>query len=840
MQRIRFKSWLAPFVGLVAVGACTRAPHRQSDAVFATRWQSETQYLVESILTNLTTMSYYAAHGGALDLQKLEVDARRMPTPAGAPLRYRIEIRAPQFSPVKTTVRLSSAIWDPQVYQGVLEKLFENLHVAAAGPAVDGDSERTCVRDLTDPTPEMIEQMNNVVSSDLRTNFRSPAVHERAALVLAAFTLREHAGIFFDDRAELCQMTAHLAFARALRHGEAPDMAGRLAGAALEALYGDQRMALNDLRRIRSEDPSVNAWIRALRMHITGDYRIIAGIDDPTLLERREWFAAEMRSIGSNVADDRLPVSDELRNLTDWSRILNDGAPSVELGHEILARSVPAELREEVEVATLEPGLVAPQRDLVANLNAEPGPCVTRAASGSAIVRVIGWGHWAAFFQRELCFAIQSDYNFLERDWGVPEQAREYRQYVDREFGSLRLYPFVRRQNATDVAYYRQAQVDEMKVVRRTPQLVPIAAWNEICFNVPFAKRYIPPPSALVNEWFRHDPPPGTAQDVSPRMWHRSLNGGPDYPAIMERMHAMAPYNDLITFYYLAICVGRDGRVPLTGSAMAKAYAPLLPYNPNMMARVANGFRSDPARYESWIERAAAINPAFDYNLAEFCRETGHDAEAARAYERIFTRDDDDVRVSNNCDWLVQYYERTGQAAKATALAERAAETYSSMGLQTLARLLESRGDWSGAFKFYGKVRERYDEPGPLVGCLLRYERATGKSDLAPSLRKVFDRVLPRGLEKFNVAKAGRPPADGVILQEDTVETRKAGLKRGDIIAGIRGYRVHSFAAYLAVRDMEFNTQFTLNVWRGGRYLELKAHPLDNMFDAEMDDYRAH
>ncbi len=830
-------SFIALALLLAGLGACTKSEPPPT-SVFETHWKTETQFIVESTVTDLAGMAYYAQHGRSVDAGQLQVEAREIPGSGGQPAAYLVKIRAPAELQSETKLPVAGSIWDPKMYCGVATLLFDKLGLDVTTRSPD-DSGHQSLRELTGATAGVIERENGTISSALGADFFSPCRHEQAALLLAAFTLREHSGKFFEIRSELCRITAHLAFAQALRRGAPATPEGQLASAALFAFFGDQRSALRQLDGLPVGDLSVEAWVRALRIWITGDYRLLAGVNDPTLLERREEFVAKAASIDVSTANRALAETDELRESTDWARILNVRNAGVELGHEIVRRSVGSEINEARQVYLLATGEDLTEVAYVEKLNIEPEPCVSGRAAGPAAVRVIGWGHWAAFLQRHLCHAVQSDFAFLQWKWGVPEEARKYRETVDKQFGRLRLYPFVRRQNATEEAYYRQAQDAEMAVIRHSPHLVPVEVWNEMCDRVPFAAVYCPPPDPQVNEWHRFNPPPGTAYDVDPRNRHPSMTNRPDYPALLARLHEMAPYDVAVTNHYLWQRGRHDGQTKPSGAAMEKAYGPVLEFNSMEIAAVAEAYRTEPERYEHWMSRAAGIAPVWNYWLGKFYAEAGRDADTARAYERIIFSDTDAVRMSNKCDWLVKYYERHGQPEKATSLATDAAEVYSGSGLCTMADLLEMRGDFAGAIEFQRKMYERYDNPNYLVGCLLRYQRATGKTADDPALRQVVAKVLPKGLEKIEDEKLRGPPMTGVIIKQESPESRKAGLEPTDVIVGIRGYKVGNFEAYKAVCDMDPQTPFVLNVWRDGRYCQIKAAPPNNRFGVEMGDYVA-
>jgi len=64
---------------------------------FATHWQDETQFIVESTVLDLTQMAYFAKHGSAIDATTLVVDARELPAEDGT-LTYHVTVRHPDSS----------------------------------------------------------------------------------------------------------------------------------------------------------------------------------------------------------------------------------------------------------------------------------------------------------------------------------------------------------------------------------------------------------------------------------------------------------------------------------------------------------------------------------------------------------------------------------------------------------------------------------------------------------------------------------------------------------------------------------------------------------------------
>ena len=134
-------------------------------------------------------------------------------------------------------------------------------------------------------------QANDIVSARLARSPMSARAHETAAMVLAAFALREAASDLTDPRWAMNRMTAHLAVAGALRQGGSRmSVDGMLAGAALEALANRQGTALQIIERLGDvhRDSPTAAWQRVLIMRVTHDWRVVKTPATATRLEKRE------------------------------------------------------------------------------------------------------------------------------------------------------------------------------------------------------------------------------------------------------------------------------------------------------------------------------------------------------------------------------------------------------------------------------------------------------------------------------------------------------------------------------------------------------------------------
>jgi hypothetical protein len=188
---------------------------------------------------------------------------------------------------------------------------------------------------------------------------------------------------------------------------------------------------------------------------------------------------------------------------------------------------------------------------LVKALNALPERCFSTGADGTVHVCIIGWGQWAMFLQRHLCHAVQQNYHFMQHLWGVPDEAGEFAAKCDGKLWELRLYPFVRRFNCTNVETYHKSVDDGIKVTVATPHLIPAACWDRLWYRVSFAEWYHPVPNLFLSEWHNHNPLPGTVYDLNARLTPPGLTDRPDAVARFEKLRELAPYDCRIANFIL-------------------------------------------------------------------------------------------------------------------------------------------------------------------------------------------------------------------------------------------------------------------------------------------------
>jgi hypothetical protein len=799
---------------------------------FHAPFQTESEFIVRAIVSDLAEQMYFAAKHQLPDTNTFQVTATEKPgTPRDEPV-YILKIRLDSTIPeLDEEVTINGPIWSAKVYADVASHLAQ-----AAGLAVKPSPSRSdtaLMARLTDGSPKTIEQENQRLSADLEKNFTDPELHEQAALLLGAFMLRDHSGFFLDLRSPLCRLTAHLAMAQFLRASEAAGLNGRMAETLMLTLAGDEAPAVTLLKDIGTNNSDALPLVRALLARNTGDYRQLEQLSGLSKVEALEGFYARANYISTASAWPKL--TDAQKQTIDFVRAADDLGFSVEVGHELLNSALTLEMQEIQDVYTLAHGNALAETNFITALNEMPDRCF--AGSGAEVhVHVIGWGQWAEFLQRHLCHAVQRNFNMLNHMWGVPDDAKQFASQCDTQFDGLRLYPFVRRFNCTDVESYHKSVDDGFKVTVETPQLVPADCWNELCYKVNFAPWYNPNPNPHINEWHTHNPPPGTVYNLHPRLNHPSLVDRPDAMARFQQLHELAPYDCRIGNFLLE----HQYHDRATFEQASNLFTAVLAYSPNALRSLARTAYYEPAQYESVMLQAAAIDPTCYYDLGDYEIDHHKDDDGAKYIEAACIGDPDSVRIANVSLWRVKYYLKKGDIEQARQIADFAAEVYSARGLEAKAYFCEATTNYDEAFNWHQKNEERYEDSGPLVSFCMRYKNLTGDTRYDAELQKREEKYFPGGIKNVSLTDLSGQPADGVsILQQNDLLTA-AGMSTNDVIVALNGIRIHSSDQYSMVRGTLVKPEMDLFVWqRASGYREVKASPPDYRFGVDIGNYKS-
>ena len=293
-------------------------------------YRTEEEWIVSDIAAGLAGMAEFARSGTVNPPRSAPAtSAPTWPSPATAPrsrsppVRCATPSRSPRISGRPTTSSASP------------RRCSARSRRPRPAPQSRPDRPSSILANVTDLRVETLIDENRRLSAELKANMRSAIAHEESALLLGAFMQRESAGDFDDARSLLSRMTAHLAFARALRAGASqPSLAARVAEALMLNAINRQRDALQLLSTIETaaDVPGAAAWARALRESITGDWRV-ARPAAPTLLERLVHARVRKKRLGETRAHEFIEaVADEKERITDWERILLSSPFTVDAG----------------------------------------------------------------------------------------------------------------------------------------------------------------------------------------------------------------------------------------------------------------------------------------------------------------------------------------------------------------------------------------------------------------------------------------------------------------------------------------------------------------------------
>lgn len=702
-------------------------------------------------------------------------------------------------------------VWDPVSFVSAARSRLGSFRSLADQPRLDGTATR-----LLDPSAVSIADAAGRIDAALRRNMRSADAHEAAALALGGLGLREAAKSFGDPRWALNRMTAHLAVAAALRPGPVETLEGKLARATLLALTMRQASALSAIAAIEKtdSDPTAKAWCRVLRMRVTGDWRALSSPGAATKLEKLEYFRARRFALGSRAGADLDLLHDT--DTTRYARIVVGARWGVEDGEDFVEPAAAIELGEAAavfrSVNRSEPG------DPIEMLNARAGRLMS-----SGTVRVIGWGGWAEFFQRHLCSALL-ELDVLYRSMeGLPDRANQIKRDADAKFSNLRLYPlvFASRRSAPNKTFDWSQISSAVRLVETTPELVTFSFWTWLDDTI----RRRNPALPSTTEWFPR-PSPMAPFEIGLRAdqgkWEVSN-------AQLEAQLATAPFDMWLLPFVLR----------MAQPMIAKAPALLRQRADYDVRAIDDLMRPVQDVKERVVLRAKACQ--LQIERCEFAVEdlidSGSEAEAAAMFERMYGDPAlDRVTMANSAQWLVLYYMRTNRMPQALKLASEANEVFSYGGINTLAFYYEKTGDLAQAEELFVRASKRYNNTSDLLGFYYRQAELGREQQFKDAWLRELKIVFPNGLQPVPKEMASSGP--GLVVYQDSPESRKGGAIESDVIIGVDGFRVQNRRQFDAVGAFKRGERLQdLTVRRGGLLLSARVKRRGRLLAMDLRPY---
>jgi hypothetical protein len=723
-------------------------------------------------------------------------------------------------------VPAGAPVWDPVTYARVAATLFRT---SRPRPAVRDHNVRA---PLVTPTTEVLLAESARLGSVLARTPASASAHESAALLVGALAMQESPDFFGDVRPALARITAHLAAADALRDPDQPTLDGALARIVLLTLIGHQEAAVRGLdgMALRLTGPAERAWERALRLRITGNWREYPAGEDGSLLERLEEARALNDRLGNEAFEAALGTLVQ-EDVVAWDRLVVASVFSVGAGRAIVDAAEDRARADAFRVwQALHPEQARPA-DLTSELNAgtqRPHPVSMRRERDAA---VLDWPLWAGFQQRQLLTVVEGRHRLLEKlGYVQPDPEPAFVREVQERYAGLALYPVLLRRMAGNDAERDRAVSLGRQLADTAPHLITAAAWRLLATDLGSGSSAQPFPSA--EAWFVDAVPPGSAFDLR----SRALRSGVRPPTTTQlgQWAAARPFDWRLqrTHQQRLAANGRPADVDVR-----TAIAPVLGYDLFALRYLVTGLRLNRADRHALYKQLCEVSFAGCRDLADYLVREGRDTDAAVAYERWMEATPDAVAAANDSAWLVRYYLRTGQAARAEARAREAGDAYSNRGLQVLGHYLDARGREAEAELVYEAIRNRYDNTVPLGTFTVR--KALRRADEVLQHRgwNLLKSVFPNGGERLAWETLTGPPADGVVFATFGRRAEARGLRRDDVIVGVDEWRVRKARQYAVLADLRHDETMTFTVWRDGRYEQIHAVVRERWLGMELDDY---
>jgi tetratricopeptide (TPR) repeat protein len=639
-------------------------------------------------------------------------------------------------------------------------------------------------------------------------------------------------------------MTAHLAMAEALAPGGELGAPGRIARLLLLVLSGREReaaRAIDTSRSDRRRTPVLETWLRIAEARNTDDWRILSSQENASLLERLELFRAMSRTMDTAQAMERagelewdyeppalvrmleslLNRDSSVQSPRDWVHIAveNYEGPS-DGGYfrgDVLSRERRAadaqRRRYHDDSWSLGDALNAPRE----RFWGRSGPSV------------LGWGAWAAFYQRHFADHLFKADTYYRLGLGLPGLADDYASRADWYLGDMRLHAFVRMLRTARPRVLVEDIDAAPEVVRLTtthPEDINSVMWQFAAHTTRQMALSQGLPTGA--DWFSSRLAETTAFDPAGRLrilgWERS-------PEHIERAREVAPSNRDLWSFYLEL----PREAPIDLSEVSAEMNRRLEFDFRALRRLRRESNGEEAL--SLSVRMCEIEPSSCANLGYRYADLGREEEAAAAFQRAVDRAQDTVYVANNVDWLVHYYHREGRDDEAMAGAEKAESTGAGGGYRVMGELLEDLGRYQEAETRFKRNRDRYDQPAFLIAFYFRRARRDGMTAYDGKFEEAVRTSFPRGLEPFDIDSIESPPVDGVLINSNSARLRNAGLAPGDIVVALDDWRVRSWEQYQAVRAFTRAPSMKLTIWRVNQFMDIDANVSFRRFYVDMITY---
>lgn len=803
----------------------------------SSKFANETEWMVFEIVNDLTGMICY--HHTSMEENDGVFSVSVRTQKLSAPYAFEVEVKLPGMSKsIRKTLEIDpqkTFIWSPGLYAGLAREIMEALGIRRMDRETIPD-EQLILLSLSHPTLQTLQSENIRISKALSEYMLDSFEHESAALLIGVLSLQEASGIYIDLRQNLNRMTAHLCLSQAIAPSPVSTTVRGLADIIVNILIQDQVAAMDGLATIKdkalgtsTESDMLRSWYDALYARTTRDWRALKSKSDLNLMEKIALFRALCRSVTSTHAVTWLQTMKDygIPRRIIANEIGHNGDSSVANGHRFFKNGIADELR--ALGAFCDPELLQKKR-IVNFLNLRDTGCIEKSRKGPSTVSVISRGLWAQFFQRHLIHRIACEYGFYRNSWGRNELAEAYLEHIDDIFRGLDLYPVFRRVIAATVKDYQGAMKSAIPLFRKHPEYYTAVQWHWL--NYRYQGAPIDPGTPSRGIWFAAGLPPGTFYQLR----YRS-NALQKVKRQAETLYASAfqkaPFSHKIIDEYIEHCLPKQDH---SSDQIRQLYGPMVEYNLGAMDRLATAYKDqDTDAYVELMWKICDLSESYCYGLGRYLAKNNEPEAAAEAYQQAIDRSTDKVRMSNGCDWLVNYYYDTGKKERALSIAKRAAEVYSQKGLETMAKLQEKMNSLDAAEDYFRKIRERYDTKGILCAF---YQRHPNHDKFQAKYNDLVGELFPGGMQTAALSEFSGFPSNGVIFLNSNRIMAQYGLGTHDIIVAIDGYKVENRDQYEFIRSLNDSPRMDLVVWHRNHYVAVQPELENRLFGVNIATYR--
>jgi hypothetical protein len=404
---------------------------------------------------------------------------------------------------------------------------------------------------------------------------------------------------------------------------------------------------------------------------------------------------------------------------------------------------------------------------------------------------------------------------------GRPAKADELQVELDRRLGDLTMFP-LGTQRRTKGSASTEADLkflpDVVSLATRAPELITARSWA--WFELGSQYESIPismPPAA---QWFT---PPSSKVPYEAGLRTRARGDARSLDALLS-----AAPTDVALLVSSAEGAAEDPNVSRARQLLTQRQA--------FDLRAIDVFlkREDDDAARAVLQRKGCELASRDcLALATTLARLGDDDQAAATYEKAFADPMMDmVALSGDAGWLVDYYRRRLRIDEAVALAERAASVGSVQGLLARGLLQERLGDFDAAERDLVDIAGSYQTPEYLLGFYYRRVEVAHDERYRAKWDKWRTETFPNGIQP-EPASMTETPKTGVFIYEDSPRSRKAGIRAGDIVVGLEGWRVDTQEQYRAINAFFDRPLVKLTLWRGA-LIKVEASSPNRLFGTQI------